>query len=119
MAGTTSGFAYGRHVVSPDSEQIEPSVTTSQKVKLCERGVNSRQRICLRNLITKIKSQIPSYELQRLSANIFVSTQRAVSAWLTTLNVSTGLGILPRPFALCRQSVFFFDCFLSVLLGRM
>ena len=39
----TCGFADGRHVVSPDSEQIEPSVTTSQKVKLCERGANSRR----------------------------------------------------------------------------
>ena len=38
-----SGFTYGRHEVSPDSEQIEPTVTTSQKVKLCERGVNPRQ----------------------------------------------------------------------------
>ena len=37
-----SGFTYGRHEVSPDSEQIEPTVTTSQKVKLCERGVNPR-----------------------------------------------------------------------------
>jgi len=38
-----SGFTDGRHKVSPDSEQIEPTVTTSQKVKLCESGVNQRQ----------------------------------------------------------------------------
>ena len=38
-----SGFTYGRHEVSSDSEQIEPTMTTSQKVKLSERGVNPRQ----------------------------------------------------------------------------
>ena len=38
-----SEFTDGRHGVSPDSEQIEPTVTVSQKVKLCERGVNLRE----------------------------------------------------------------------------
>ena len=38
-----SEFTYGRHEVSPDGEQIEPTVTMSQKVKLCERRVNPRQ----------------------------------------------------------------------------
>ena len=40
----SSEFADGRHEVSLDSEQIEPTVTRSQKVRLCERGANSRQR---------------------------------------------------------------------------
>ena len=40
----SSEFADGRHEVSSDSEQIEPTVTRLQKVRLCERGANSRQR---------------------------------------------------------------------------
>ena len=43
MAGTTSGFADGRHEVSPDSEEIEQTWTEGSIAKLSERGANPRQ----------------------------------------------------------------------------
>ena len=36
MAGTTSGFADGRHEVSPDSEEIEQTRTEGSIAKLSE-----------------------------------------------------------------------------------
>ena len=37
------GFADGRSIASPDSEQIEPAELLGSKAKLCERGANPRQ----------------------------------------------------------------------------
>ena len=38
-----SGFADGRHEVSPDSEEIELTWTEGSKAKLSERGANPRR----------------------------------------------------------------------------
>ena len=38
-----SGFADGRHEVSPDSEEIEQTWTKGSIAKLSERGANPRQ----------------------------------------------------------------------------
>ena len=43
IAGTTSGFADGRHEVSPDSEEIEHIWTEGSIAKLSECGANPRQ----------------------------------------------------------------------------
>ena len=45
MAGTTRGFADGRHKVSQDSEEIDQTRTEGSIAKLFERGANPRQRI--------------------------------------------------------------------------
>ena len=37
------GFADGRSLASPNSEQIEPAEPLGFKAKLCERGANPRQ----------------------------------------------------------------------------
>ena len=62
-----SEFTYGRHEVSPDGEQIEPTVTMSQKVKLCERGVNPRQ--------ARVKARVKraSGKITLLPANVNVA----------------------------------------------
>ena len=49
MAGTTSGFADGRHEVSPDSEGIEQTRTEGSIAKLSEREANPRQAVLSRS----------------------------------------------------------------------
>ena len=44
----SSGFAYGRHEESPDSEENEPTRTKGSQAKLSERGANPRQSPLLR-----------------------------------------------------------------------